>query len=177
MLNIENTYSTIREIIGLALPGVEFDLLIYGSAVNGLGVRSGESDLDLSLLVKSTLNEDDLNLQQRDEYRILLKVASYLQKGHKRYTAKDPYTTTFGHLLEIYDSEFDIQIELTLNKIVEVYNSWLIYQYAVYDRRFQHLAILLKLWNKKQFSTADNNANKFIRLNSYSLTLMLVAYL
>jgi DNA polymerase sigma len=62
MLNIENTYSTLREIIGLALPGVEFDLLIYGSAVNGLGVRSGESDLDLSLLVKSTLNEDDLNL-------------------------------------------------------------------------------------------------------------------
>jgi hypothetical protein len=41
---------------------VEFDLLIYGSAVNGLGVRSGESDLDLSLLVQSTLNEEDLNL-------------------------------------------------------------------------------------------------------------------
>lgn len=177
MLNIENTFSNLRDIIGIALPGVEFDLLIYGSAVNGLGVRSGESDLDLSLLVKSTLNEDDLILQQQDELKILLRVASYIQRGHNRYTAKDPYTTTFGHLLEIYDSKFDIQIELTLNKIVEVYNSWLIYQYAVYDSRFQSLAILLKLWNKKNFSTAANNANKFIRLNSYSLTLMLVAYL
>lgn len=65
--NIENTISNLRDIIGLALPGVEFDFLIYGSAINGLGVRGGESDLDISMLVKSTLNEEDLNQQQRDE--------------------------------------------------------------------------------------------------------------
>jgi len=65
--NIENTLTNLRDIIGLALPGLEFELLIYGSAINGLGVRGGESDLDISMLVKSTLNEEDLNQQQRDE--------------------------------------------------------------------------------------------------------------
>ena len=65
--NIENTLTNLRDIIGLALPGLEFELLIYGSAINGLGVSGGESDLDISMLVKSTLNEEDLNQQQRDE--------------------------------------------------------------------------------------------------------------
>ncbi len=124
---MDDSFLSIREVITLALPGEEFDLLIYGSAINGLCVRGGESDLDLSLLVKSTLNEDDIYQQQLDEYKILLRVASYLQKGHKRFTAIDPYTATFGHLLEIYDGKYEIQIELTLNKRVEVYNSWLIY--------------------------------------------------
>ena len=77
-LNIQNTLSNLTDIIGKALPGVEFDLLIYGSAINGLSIRGGESDLDLSMIVKSTLNEEDFNQQQRDEKKILLKVASYI---------------------------------------------------------------------------------------------------
>jgi len=85
--------------------------------------------------------------------------------------AKDPFTATFGHILELTEKKEYFSIELSINKIIEPYNSWLIFQYAQLDSRFRMLAIVLKLWNKKFFT------NKFQRLNSYSLTLMLLAYL
>ncbi len=55
--------------------------------------------------------------------------------------------------------------------MLEVYNSKLISLYSRQDARFHQLAIVLKLWNKNHF----NDPTK--RLNSYSLTLMLIAHL
>lgn len=39
------------------------------------------------------------------------------------------------------------------------------------DRRFANLAIVLKIWNKRMFN------NKLTRLNSYTLNLMLIAFM
>jgi DNA polymerase sigma len=39
------------------------------------------------------------------------------------------------------------------------------------DSRFRHLCLLVKAWNKQKFVNAE------IRLNSYSLVLMMIAYL
>ncbi len=62
-------------------------------------------------------------------------------------------------------------IDISVNKIVDVYNSKLIYTYANIDERFVKLALLLKDWNKQIFQ------KKMKRLNSYSITLMLIAFL
>ena len=38
----------------------DFDLIIYGSAANGLSVRGGASDVDLSLIIDMECEENDL---------------------------------------------------------------------------------------------------------------------
>ena len=62
-------------------------------------------------------------------------------------------------------------IDICLQKIVDVYNTQLIRTYALIDERFVKLALILKEWNKLNFK------DKFKRLNSYSITLMLIAYM
>jgi DNA polymerase sigma len=52
-----------------------------------------------------------------------------------------------------------------------VYNSKLLLTYAQVDERFHALALILKDWNKKQFTDRKK------RLNSYSIVLMLIAFL
>ena len=52
-----------------------------------------------------------------------------------------------------------------------MYNSYLIRDYSLYDSRFHKLALIVKYWNK---SAAGD---KFGRLNSYSVTLMLIAFM
>ncbi len=64
-----------------------------------------------------------------------------------------------------------MQIDISVQKIVDIYNTKLIRTYALIDHRFVKLALILKEWNKHHFK---NNKE---RLNSYSMTLMLIAYL
>jgi DNA polymerase sigma len=64
-----------------------------------------------------------------------------------------------------------IEIDISVNKILEIQNSRLIRAYAQLDRRFVRLAIVLKIWNKRLFN------NKQTRLNSYTLNLMLIAFM
>jgi DNA polymerase sigma len=85
----------------------------------------------------------------------------------------DSFQATFGWVMQIKDAQNNIDIELTINKVLEVYNSKLISTYAKLDLRFLKLSILLKLWNKKSFPGSD----RYKRLNSYSLTIMLIAFL
>ena len=59
-----------------------------------------------------------------------------------------------------------------MNKVVDPYNTWLLQTYAMLDVRFLKLALILKAWNKKV--NLDMGTNK---LNSYSMILMLIAYL
>jgi DNA polymerase sigma len=50
-------------------------------------------------------------------------------------------------------------------------NSSLVNTYASYDTRFIKLALVIKTWNKARFP------EKMKRLNSFSLYLMLIAFL
>jgi DNA polymerase sigma len=64
-----------------------------------------------------------------------------------------------------------MQIDVSVQKIVDLYNTKLIRTYALIDHRFVKIALILKDWNKNNFS------DKQKRLNSYSITIMLIAYL
>ena len=76
-----------------------------------------------------------------------------------------------GILLEVYDKLNQIEVDLTINKMMEVLNSHLISAYGAYDIRFIKLALYLKAWNKARFP------DKMRRLNSFSIYLMLIAFL
>ena len=76
-----------------------------------------------------------------------------------------------GFLLSFYDKVNRIDIDISLNKVLEIKNSELIQSYAAYDIRFIKLALVLKAWNKQQFP------DKMSRLNSFSIYLMLIAFL
>lgn len=58
-----------------------------------------------------------------------------------------------------------------MNKITEVLNSHLVCAYSMFDERFIMLALFLKAWNKENFP------DKMKRLNSFSIYLMLIAFL
>lgn len=78
---------------------------------------------------------------------------------------------SFGKLMEFKDSKHNISVEISFNKIVEPYNSYLMATYCKINPKFRALAIILKKWNK--FQSPDKNN----RLNSYSITLMLLAFM
>mmetsp|Transcript_7984 Transcript_7984/g.11169 ORF Transcript_7984/g.11169 Transcript_7984/m.11169 type:complete len:117 (-) Transcript_7984:582-932(-) len=64
-----------------------------------------------------------------------------------------------------------VEIDICINKTLEVLNSELVRTYGACDVRFIKLALLLKTWNKRHFP------DKIKRLNSFSLYLMLIAFL
>ena len=75
-------------------------------------------------------------------------------------------------LLQVKDTKHKgFEIDISANKILDVYNSKLLLTYAQLDERFHALALILKDWNKKQFTDRKK------RLNSYSIVLMLIAFL
>ena len=62
-------------------------------------------------------------------------------------------------------------VQLLLNKELERINSELLYTYMQLDPRVRHLCLLVKAWNKQKF------AYEKLKLNSYSVVLMMIAYL
>ena len=76
-----------------------------------------------------------------------------------------------GPLLSFVDRASDTEVDISVNKILEIQNSRLIRAYAQLEPRFANLALFLKVWNKQRFQ------DKKVRLNSYTLNLMLVAFL
>ena len=76
-----------------------------------------------------------------------------------------------GVIITMTDREHNVEIDIAVNKFVELQNSRLIQSYSMLDCRFARLATVLKLWNKSFFP------NKMKRLNSFTLNLMLIAHM
>ncbi|MFO0117781.1 MAG: hypothetical protein ACK521_09275 [bacterium] len=74
-------------------------------------------------------------------------------------------------MLSLKDEMYGIAIDISLNTVLEIINSRLINAYSCFDQRFMKLALFLKHWNKQNFP------NRKKRLNSFSIILMLIAFL
>jgi len=82
------------------------------------------------------------------------------------------HSASFGRLLTITDvKNYNYKIDISANKVLDLYNSHLLRTYALLDERFHIMALLIKSWNKKRFPS------KIERLNSYSIVLMIIAFL
>jgi len=167
MQTIMDTFNSVRNaiakssglcsLIGNADPSLE----IYGSTVNSLATNN-DSDLDLTLLVK------DFNLN----HEIIVQVVrGELSKTGRFDVSSNPIQIQSGVLLSVRDQLNQIDVDITINKTLEILNSHLVNTYSAFDIRFVKLALLIKTWNKARFP------DKFKRLNSFSLYLMLIAFL
>ena len=147
----------LMQLIGTSQPTLE----IYGSSVNSLAQKQ-DSDLDLTLLV----NDFDIS------HEVILKhVEVALSQSARFYCARGPQQIQSGILLSFHDKANQIDVDLLINKTTEVINSQLVLAYGQYDVRFIKLALFLKAWNKSRFT------DKMKRLNSFSIYLMLIAFL
>ena len=83
-----------------------------------------------------------------------------------------------GALLEIKcqnrlpnGQQFTIDIDISINKPLEIMNSQLIHSYCMVDSRFHKVALVLKNWNR----AIDSEKSR--RLNSFSIYLLLLAFM
>jgi DNA polymerase sigma len=146
---------------------LHYELLIYGSTVNGLALH-GSSDLDLSLII---LTDSGTLLPITHHHSLLSRISSLLSRTPHTFRAPELRPDSFGYLLTTKHLPTGTDIELLPNKVLEVYNSHLIRDYSLVDSRFHKLALIVKYWNK------GIGGDKSARLNSYSVTLMLIAYM
>ena len=66
---------------------------------------------------------------------------------------------------------FKVEVDFLVNRHFEVLNSLLISKYCELDQRFRKTALVLKKWMK------DTNEDKFKRLNSFSVYMLLLAFM
>ncbi|TNV79896.1 hypothetical protein FGO68_gene5834 [Halteria grandinella] len=154
----------------------------YGSTINGLALKGEDmSDLDVTLVFQNAaewaknVGQEIFSIQQKNRERDFLDYLKVMLPQKCIDLTPRAYQpiqeTSFGALLHIDDATDKVSIELQINKVLDPYNSKLIQTYCLYDIRFHQLALILKKWNKSHFK--DNTK----RINSYSITLMLIAYL
>ena len=129
---IEETFSVIDNIVKDSLKSLyfkcRFELLKYGSTVNGLALR-GDSDLDLTIII------DDLEINHIDILNSIKKgIRWFNSKNNKnRFTQEFVREITSGVILVVKDTKYNMDIEISVNKVIEVYNSALLYTYAMCD--------------------------------------------
>lgn len=140
-----------------------YGLFIFGSAVNGLGSKS--SDLDLTFIFSNPSQAIDHDVILKDIRRCIKKY----QTNHQ-FEFDPPFLIKAGWLMRGKDKANQLDVDIMINKNLEVYNSALLLQYTKLDNRFGKVVLYLKRWSNKYF---DNK----MRLNNYSLYLMLIAYM
>ena len=168
MACLDETYRAVNEVImgssqlmkmiGHASP----TLAIYGSTVNSLASQE-DSDLDLTLLI------DDF----KTSHELILRLIQQELNTNPRFKCNEagPKQIQSGFLLEVTDRMNRVEIDICVNKTLEVLNSQLVCTYGAYDIRFIKLGLFLKAWNKQHFR------DKMKRLNSFSIYMMLIAFL
>lgn len=146
---------------------IGYEVYTFGSTVNGLLTRG--SDLDLTIVVGDCLIDQEKVL---DKARgALIKFNSL--NGPARFKIINQLSITAGWLLEVDDNLHGLHIDILVNKWDGIKNSELICQYAMADSRLPAIMHTLKAWNRHYFGKLE----PFQKLNSFTLSLMLVAYM
>ena len=149
----------------------EVHIVPYGSITNGLATR-GNHDLDITIVLP--LQIDDPEKRALKEEELLQGLSQWIRKGRADFSQVTCFTASFGPLLQFKHNLTQIDVDLSINKVLDPFNSHLMQVYAKLDTRFHKVALFLKQWNKRNFK---NVSGKFNNLNSFSIVLMLIAYL
>ena len=141
----------------------EITVIATGSSQNGLWTVSG-SDIDLVVVFH--------NRMAHNQHFLIKHCVKVVKKIAK------PGTLCFVPavkvpILRYKDLVTGIDVDISVNNILAIYNSDLIYTYCQIDQRFHILAIFLKNWAKKVKIIGAPNGY----LSSYALTLMVIAFL
>ena len=124
---IQETYARILKLCKTALEkDLNFQLVMYGSVINGLSLAGkNTSDLDLILVIKSILCEDLADQIFKDKF-ILDTIQNQIFINIQAFSEVELITTSFGYLLQFKDVKSGYKIDISVNKVTDPYNSYLI---------------------------------------------------
>jgi len=148
------------------------ELFVVGSTINGCG--SFNADMDLCCAIEHTdypINERKFAMKALTKIRGQLFRNKTQQLGMNScivIPAKVPILrATFSH------PNGDLEVDLNVNNLAGVYNSYLLHYYSRIDDRFPALCLLVKHWAKKNSIGDAMNG----MLNSYSIILLVIHFL
>ncbi|KAM3127783.1 hypothetical protein pb186bvf_020112 [Paramecium bursaria] len=134
----------------------------YGSFCNGFGLKS--SDVDFTILTNSYVEESQL----LKDISIILK-----QKENPKSRFRVKYEALKARIpnLSIEDTQEKIDIDLSINNLLGVINTKLLYNYSQLHPSIQQGGVLIKVW-AKQWNLIQKN-----KFSSYALILMWIYFL
>jgi len=141
---------------------------MYGSILNGT-LSKTSSDLDLTLIIDN---------QSASHFKLLQDVIAVIlnyQSVKGRYSIEDsmPRLDSAGYILKIRDKVENIDIDIAVNRSVEIHNSMLLKEYCKLDERLHKLIYTLKYWNKETFK----EDKPYMHLNNFTICLMIISYM
>lgn len=103
MKQMNEAYIEFSKVVAKAMKNMnyEYDLLIYGSSINGLALR-GHSDLDLSLIIQNLPEFENGELKANNDKEILKEIILTINSEKsfvERFTVDSAQviTTSFGY--------------------------------------------------------------------------------
>eukprot|EP00177_Eucheuma_denticulatum_P001011 GFKZ01001845.1.p2 GENE.GFKZ01001845.1~~GFKZ01001845.1.p2 ORF type:complete len:813 (-),score=104.15 GFKZ01001845.1:3482-5920(-) len=165
----EDLLRRLRKIISSEWQGAGID--VYGSAGNGLGLRS--ADVDMSLYMPQDIKithgcEDSTACRPKV---ILARLATIMAEHQMEILSK--VLDARVPVIKMFDPVSQLQVDVCVNNILAVENTALLKAYVDLDERFRYVCILVKLWAKRR----DLNDAYHGTLSSYAYTLLVIHYL
>nr|UUA79863.1 Cid1/3 [Paramecium bursaria] len=134
----------------------------YGSFCNGFGLNT--SDVDFTILTNSYVEESQL-------LRDISKILKNDENPRSRFIVKSEALKARIPNLSIEDKQEKIDIDLSINNLLGVINTKLLYNYSQLHPSIQQGGVLIKVWAKKWDLIQKN------KFSSYALILMWIYFL
>eukprot|EP00178_Gracilaria_changii_P003493 TRINITY_DN1517_c0_g1_i1.p2 TRINITY_DN1517_c0_g1~~TRINITY_DN1517_c0_g1_i1.p2 ORF type:complete len:1025 (+),score=145.03 TRINITY_DN1517_c0_g1_i1:166-3075(+) len=167
----EDLISRLRRVIKAEWP--KADIHVYGSAGNGLGLRSADVDTSLYMPreIATASNRQNGTSAKDSAKAILARLAAIME--HNRIVVLTKLLDARVPVIKMLDSISGLQVDVCVNNILAVRNTELLKAYVDLDHRFRYVCILVKHWAKKR----DLNDAYHGTLSSYAYTLLVIHYL
>ncbi|CAN8063483.1 unnamed protein product [Agarophyton chilense] len=169
----EDLISRLRKVIKAEWP--KADIHVYGSAGNGLGLRSADVDTSLympkEIATAGNKQNGGLDSAMHSAKAILARLAAIME--HNRIVVLTKLLDARVPVIKMLDSISGLQVDVCVNNILAVRNTELLKAYVELDPRFRYLCVLVKHWAKKRDLNDAYNGT----LSSYAYTLLAIHYL
>nr|CAD2203889.1 unnamed protein product [Meloidogyne enterolobii] len=160
----------LEDIVKQIFPSESISLVAVGSTVNGCGAFNSDMDLCLCMPCRMDGYETQRNYAINRLKKVMRKLMTQRTLIHDILfvPAKVPILKIkFKHPYQ------KLEVDMNINNVPGIYNSYLIHYYSRIDDRFPALCLIVKHWAKKK-GILDACSGYF---NSYSLILMVLHFL
>lgn len=165
----EDLLRRLRKIISSEWEGAGID--VYGSAGNGLGMRSADVDMSLYMPPEIKITHGCEDGKACRPKVILARLATIMAEHQMEILSK--VLDARVPVIKMFDPVSKLQVDVCVNNILAVENTALLKAYVDLDERFRYVCILVKLWAKRR----DLNDAYHGTLSSYAYTLLVIHYL
>lgn len=159
----------LRDIVLAEWPNAE--LYIYGSAGNGLGLKS--ADVDMSLCIPRDVSSPRA-YQGGDNGSarlVLMRLSDIMIENNVDVLGM--FLDARVPVIKMRDRISCLHVDVCVNNMLAVRNTELLKAYVNLDERFRYLCMLVKLWAKRRDLNDAYNGT----LSSYAYTLLVIHYL